>query len=159
MRKIIYFLFIFFILSACGCSTMRKKFVRAKHKEVDPAVYVDYKDYDQIPSPEHYKDYYLFAQAWLSEAAQSLDSSCNRKKQAQSFSEALVNIEQMFYFLDEEGRLELSAITGRLKKLEKDIPLFSRNEMRKNMAVREIENLMRDFKRKFSMKNAAQWMD
>ena len=95
MKKTLYLLILFFVLAACGCSTMRKKFVRAKHKKVDTAVYVDYKDYDQVPSLENYKDYYLFAQAWLSEASQSLSSSGNRKKQAQAFSEARVNVEQM----------------------------------------------------------------
>lgn len=159
MKNVLCLTMAVLVMTSAGCAGVRKKFVRARQTEKEPVVYVDYKEYSQVPSRENYKNYYVFAQGWLSEALQSLATNGNRKKQRQAFSEALVNMEQMLYFLDEEGKAELSVLYRRVQAVQEDTAVIAGNEMKKTLAVNELEFLIREFKRKFTMSNAAQWMD
>ncbi len=147
---------VFFCTS--GCAGLRSKFVRKKRAEKKPVVYVDYKQYSDVPPRESYQEYYVFTQGWLSEALQSLRYSGNRKKIRQAFSEALINIEQMLFFLDQDGQDQLASLHARLQELQEEYIAFSANEMKKSSIINRLESFSREFQRKFSMNNAAQWM-
>lgn len=159
MKRVAVLIVIFAVLlSSSGCTGMRTKFVRKKRVEKKPVVYVDYKQYSDVPPKESYQEYYVFTQGWLSEALQALSYNGNRKKIRQAFSEALINIEQMFFFLDEEGQEELASLHGQLQELQEEYISFSANEMKKSSLSGRLESFSREFQRKFSMSNAAQWM-
>lgn len=141
-----------------GCTGLRTKFVRKKKAETEPVVYVDFKEYPDVPPSECYKDYYVFTQGWLSEAVHALRTSGNRKKLKQAFSESLLNMEQMAFFLDEDGREALSLMYGQLQTLQDEVAASSHHKFNKDSFIRRLESISRDFQRKFSMSNAAQWM-
>lgn len=159
MHKSVYFVLSVLIFIETGCVGVRRKFARKKERKKEPVVYVDFKKYSHLSSLESYKDYYLFAQGWLDEILQALSATGNRKKQKQAFSEALFNMEQMFFFLNDEGKEYLSRIYNKLRDIQEQSGTGFLNEMKKNEIIRELEYIKRDFKRKFSMSNVSQWMN
>ena len=79
-----------------GCHSIRKKFIRKKKSKEEVPVYIDFKDYPEIPSREAYIDYYLFVEGWLEELVGALKKGFSYKRQKRSIDEAIMNFEQIF---------------------------------------------------------------
>ena len=159
MKRFIYFFLLDVLLMGTGCGSVRKKFIREKKRRKESVVYVDFKEYSNVPPKESYSEYYLFAQGWLDEVLQALLITGNRKKQKQALREALTNIEQMSFFLDEEGKESLSSLHRELVDIQKKIAVSSMDKVKRDRVASKLEYIKRDFKRKFSTRNASQWMN
>lgn len=159
MKKLIVIFLVINIFTFSGCYTLRKKFVRKKKHKKEPVVYVDFKEYPQVPSKEMYQNYYIFAQGWLDELIKSLGYSGNKKKQKQAISEALTNIEQLLGFLNQEGKNKLLPLYRELEEIKDRLYSYPLNEIEKDNLVKRLEYLQREFKREFSWENVSGWVN
>ena len=152
-----FFIVVLLAFMICGCYSLRKKFVRKKKMTKKMPVYVDFKTYQEPKSQKIYEDYYLFACGWLEELIKSLNFTGNRKKQKQAIDEALMNIEQMMVFLNQEGKEELSLIYEELLKIKEKIYSPFLNGIEKELIVKEIEKILRKLHSQFSWSKIAKW--
>lgn len=159
MKKLVFILLVINIFTFSGCYTLRKKFIRKKKPKKEPIVYVDFKEYPDVPSKEVYQNYYIFAEGWLDELIKSLRYTGNQKKQKQAITEALTNIEQLLNFFNKEGESKLLPIYTELLKIKDRLFSVTLSDMEENSLIKRIEYLKREFKREFSWKNASQWVN
>lgn len=161
MRRTLYFLLILInLLSLSGCRTLRQKFIRKKEVDKEQPVYVDFKDYPQRPTEEAYVDYYLFTRGWLEELKESLRGNISYKRNKRAIDEAIMNIEQIISFYNEEGREALSPLYEDLKQTRDRIERGpSISEVTRNRLIKKIENIKRRFESNFNYAEAKKWMD
>ncbi len=158
MYKILNLIILLAILvDLSGCYTLRKKFIRKKKKE-EPIVYVNFKEYPQVPTKEVYLDYYLFVQGWLEELYDALTITYNRKKQKQAIEEAIANTQQMIFFFNEEGKKQASSFYSELLEIKKLINTPTLNPIQKQRLAERVEKLMRLFPRIFCWSKASMWL-
>jgi predicted RND superfamily exporter protein len=159
MRKPIIFIIIAVLLCTSGCYSLRKKFVRKKKYQKEEPVYVNFKDYPQKPSRGAYLDYYLFVKGWLDELAESLNKGYSVKREKRAIRQAVMNLEQMIGFFNEEGQGKIYPFYQDLLKVKEDIeknPNMSAVE--RNSLVQKIEHFRRRFEADFKYSNAEKWM-
>jgi len=152
-----FFIIVLLVFMICGCYSLRKKFVRKKKVTGEMPVYVDFKTYQEPKSQRIYEDYYLFARGWLEELIKSLTFTGNKKKQKQAIDEALMNIEQMMVFLNQEGKEELSLIYEELLKIKEKIYSSFLNDIEKELIVKKIEKILHKLHSQFSWSEIAKW--
>ena len=158
MRRFINIFLILCLLSSSGCYAIRKKFTRKKRVKKDVPVYVDFKEYDEQPSREAYLDYYLFVRGWLDELTEALQKGTSFKRQKRSLDEAIMNFEQIMAFLNRDGKEYIYPMYEELLGIREDIKAnMSKN--RRNLYVRRIDTLKREFEREFNYIAAEKWMD
>jgi len=157
MKKKDILLLVFIAFISCSCYSLRKKFVRKKKVTKKMPVYVDFKTYQEPKSQEIYEDYYLFTCGWLEELIKSLNFTGNRKKQKQAIDEALMNMEQMMVFLNQEKKEELSLIYEELLKIKEKIYSSFLNDIEKELIVKKIEKILRKLHSQFSWSKIAKW--
>ena len=158
MKKIVLIFLILDMALLSGCYTLRKKFIRKKESK-QPTVYVDFKQYQAPHAQEAYQDYYLFVQGWLDELIKALAYTENRKKQKQAITEALFNMEQLFYFFTQQGQEHLSPIYEELTAIKTKIYSTQLHEADKQYTLKKIEFLKREFQREFKWENVSQWIN
>ena len=157
MRRYISIFLILCLFSASGCHSIRKKFTRKKKIEKDIPVYVDFKEYDEVPSSEAYIDYYLFVRGWLDEAIEALQKGTSYKRLKRSMDEAIMNFEQIIAFLNSDGKEYIYPMYEELTSTRAELkPNMSKN--RRNVYVRRLESLKREFEREFNYIAAEKWM-
>jgi hypothetical protein len=122
----IFIIFISFcLLAACGCETLRKKFIRVPKSErvnTEEVVY-EPKEYPvQVMSNEdNYRLYYTFWRGWHQELIDALDEGQNHKKQIECINEIIKNLEKMKALLSPEKQAGLEEQLGTLSSIQKEI--------------------------------------
>ncbi len=121
MKKVnlIIFLGVIIVLSG-GCRTLREKFVRQPSQKEVP-VYVDFKDYGETPTRQVYLDYHLYARGWLDELVKALNRGVSHKRQRYAIAEALMNIEQIISFFNQEGKDKIAPLYQELQEVQAEI--------------------------------------
>lgn len=136
-----------------GCEALTRKFVRKPNPE-------DKKTEDVVFSPEEYKgegvsnrdlysQYFLYWRTWQDELIDSLEKSGNRKRQIDSLSEGIKNLENIKPLIKPESASRLDSCINRLRLLRtavtKDIYANSVADNR-----HEADRIKRDILRDFS---------
>jgi len=159
MRKTIIIMLTFSLFLSSGCHTLRKKFIRKKKYRKETPVYVDFKDYPEVPPPSAYRDYFLFVKGWLEELKSALERGMSWKRQKRAIDEAIMNVEQMFVFFNEEGKEQLNSFYLDFVSLKEDVYVNpTMNDLKRLRAIKTTESLKRRFEREFKFSNAEQWM-
>ncbi|MCQ9205579.1 MAG: hypothetical protein NG737_04630 [Omnitrophica bacterium] len=160
VRKILVFSLILATLSTfCGCSSLRKKFIRKKKQQKEIPVYVDFKDYPAKPSRKAYIDYYLFVRGWLDDLTETLERGISYKRQRRAINEAIMNLEQMISFYNTEGKDKIYPLYEELVRIRQDIKNSpNMSQIRKNSLIRRIKNFKRRFEKNFNYTDAQEWM-
>lgn len=160
MRKFLSVALIFFILfGACGCASLRKKFVRKRRKDAAPPLYLELKDYPHVPTQDMYHQYWLFVRGWLDELRLSIEEDSNKKRQLKAADEALMNFEQIVYFFNEQGKEIIAPLKQELVSIRETVhdPYFS-SSMNTTIIVRRISKAKREFERDYTYDKASIWL-
>ena len=159
MRKTFILLLILVMFSASGCHTVRKKFTRKKKREEVIPVYVDFKNYPETPSVDAYIDYYLYTRGWLDELIGALDKGISFKRTKRAINEAIMNMEQLVVFYTEEGKEEFYQLYEDFVKVREDVLKYrNMSQNKRNVLIKKIERLKREFEKEFNYVDAEQWM-
>ena len=161
MNKRIVFVAVLLIpIVLCGCAGLRKKFVRKRRKETPPPLYLELKDYPQVPTKEMYDQYYLYVRGWLDELAQTIEERANSKRQKKSIDEAVMNFEQIMYFYNDVGKKTAEPLYKELISLRDKVynPYFN-SSGNFTLTLRRISTLKRRFEKDFSYEDALVWMN
>ena len=160
MRRIIIIFIIFFLISTSGCYNVRRKFIRKKKVDKDAPVYVDFKEYPTTISKDAYVDYYLFVRGWLDELLGALNKGKSFKRQRRAIKEALMNIEQIIAFFNNQGKEEIypfyEELLGFRDRIERS-PNMS--QIQRNNLMRQVETFKRRFEKKFNYSDIEQWLN
>jgi hypothetical protein len=160
MRFLLIFYFILTLFLFPGCYTLRKKFVRKKKYRKKTPVYVDFKEYPEKPSYEAYLDYYLFTRGWLDELIDSLKKGDSFKRAKRAINEAVMNLEQIIYFYNSEGKEEIYPLYEELISIKEEIQKFpNMSEIKRNFLASQVERIKRRFEANFNYRDAKKWMD
>ena len=160
MKKFLSLVIILIIIfDFSGCYALRKKFVRKRRKEIPPPLYLDLKEYPQVPTKDMYDQYYLYVRGWLDELIHTIEEKPNAKRQKKSIDEAVMNFEQIMYFYNEEGRKVAEPLYKELISLREEIhsPYFALSG-NFSLTVGKIARLKRDFEKNFSYEDALGWI-
>ncbi|MFA5271241.1 MAG: hypothetical protein WC412_02740 [Candidatus Omnitrophota bacterium] len=165
MKKLFILLLIGIIFSTSGCYTIRKKFIRKKTAQQEEPVYVNFKDYPNKPSREAYVDYFIFVKGWLDDLSESLqierlNRGYSNKRERRAINEAVMNLEQIIAFFNQEGKEKIYPLYKDLvkirDKMEKD-PGMSAIE--RSRILQKIEHFRREFEGEFNYRQAEKWME
>jgi NTP pyrophosphatase (non-canonical NTP hydrolase) len=160
MKKNILFIFLLAVLVLnSGCHSLRKKFIRKKNKK-DVPVYVTPKEYPQKPTRDIYVDYYLYTKGWLGELIKALRKGISHKRQKHAIGEAIMNLEQIISFFNQEGRDAIGPLHDQLKKIQKEIkqiPNLSR--YKRDSLVRKTQNIKREFDSNYTYTDIKEWLN
>jgi uncharacterized protein YneF (UPF0154 family) len=161
LKKLLIFFIVVAIFFTSGCYVLRKKFVRKKKPRVEePRVYIDFKDYPSKPSREAYINYYLFVRGWLEDLIEALRKGDSLKREKRAINEAIMNVEQMTVFYNEEGKERMYPFYNELLNIKKEIDKNpNTNEMIRNRLIQKIEHLKREFEKIFNLSDAKKWTD
>lgn len=161
MRKKILVIFLgLMVLGGGGCRTVREKFVREKSAEREAPVYVTFKEYSDKPTRQVYIDYYLYTRGWLGALVEALEKGVSHKRQRHAAGEALMNLEQIISFFNQEGKDAAAGIHQELKEIEaqiREIPNLSR--IRRNSLIRKTQRLKREFRANYTYTKAKEWLN
>ena len=159
MKKSLIIFLIAILSLTSGCHSLRKKFIRKKKYEKEIPVYVDFKDYPDKPSRESYINYYLFVRGWLDDLTGALKKGISYKRQRRAINEAIMNLEQIIAFYDSEGKDEVYPIYEKLQYFRDEITKSpNMSEIKRNLLIRKIEQLKRNFEKNFNYTDAEKWM-
>ncbi len=160
MNRIILFIIVSLMLVLnSGCQSLRKKFIRKEKKEEVP-VYISPKEYPEKPTREIYIDYYLYTKGWLDELAKALQKGISYKRQKRAIEEAVMNLDQIISFFNQEGKDNILPLQSELKKIEEEIkrvPNLSR--IKRDSLIREIQNIKRDFDSNYTYTDVKEWIN
>jgi len=151
MRRIIALFLIFFILTGlAGCEPLRKKFTRKKKEPVKmPRIY-QVKKYEKKPTPELYKQHYVYWMTWHSELLKVLGR--NHKKDVKCMEEIVGNLKDMQNMLLEEKADQLEPHIQRLVKVQDIITKEDLSTGNKDYVRMTLEREDRFVKREFHYK-------
>ena len=143
-----------------GCAALRKKFVRKRRKDLPPPLYLELKDYPNVPTEDMYHQYWLFVRGWLDELKQSIEEEGNRKRQKKAIDEAVMNFEQIVYFFNEEGKQVIAPLHQELLSIQEEVddPSFSASG-NTGILLRRITKAKRDFERDYTYAKASVWLE
>lgn len=165
MRKNIIFLLILSVLFTSGCYTLRKKFIRKKKYEKEEPAYVAFKEYPTKPSRQAYVDYYIFTKGWLDELSGELSDSFNMtkiysiKRAKRAINEALMNMEQIISFFNEEGKKKIAPLHKELLEIKDSVEKNpNMNNIERSTLLQKVERFRRSFEEDFKYSNAEKWM-
>lgn len=136
----------------CGCDAFVRKFSRKPQKEDLPQeemVLVPIKYKAEVATKEElYRQYLLYWKSWQNELIESLLNNRNHKKQLDSITQVLNNLEQLKALLKEDKQRKLAAYIKQLNDLKSYIEKdpYSNDAAANRMAAERIKrNILRDF--------------
>ena len=142
-----------------GCYSIRKKFIRKKKDKGTKAVYVNFKEYPLKPSHDAYVNYYLFVRGWLDELTGALNKGISHKRSKRAINEAIMNIEQIMFFYNLEGKETIYPFYEKLLAIRKEVQRNpNMGQVKKNRLIRKIESFKRSFERNFNYTDAQKWI-
>ena len=148
------------IFDFSGCTGLRKKFIRKRHKETPPPLYLDLKDYPKVPTKDMYDEYFLFVRGWLDELSLSIEEHSSHKRQKKSIDEALKNLEQVMYYYNAVGKENIAPLHEEFIDLRDRVhdPYFFTSASVTYMK-RKIYRMKRAFETGFTYEKASLWME
>lgn len=158
MKKFLFLFLSCLLIFSGGCRTLREKFIRQKPRKEAP-VYVAFKEYPQKPTRQIYIDYYLYVRGWLDELAKALEKGISHKRQSYAASEALMNMDQIISFFNQEGKDAISSLHSELQAVKAEIeriPNLSR--LRRDLLIRKTQSIRREFD-SYTYSNVEEWLD
>lgn len=159
MKKILIFILLVVMIFGSGCHSLRKKFVRKKKDTKETPVYINFKQYPQLPSRQAYVDYYLFVKGWLEDLVNALQDADSRKKEKRAVNEAIMNLEQIIYFYNQDGKENIYPLYEELLSVKGDIYKgISMNEIKRDMLAVKVDRIRRNFESGFNYNDAKQWI-
>ncbi|MDD4955594.1 MAG: hypothetical protein PHP17_06115 [Candidatus Omnitrophica bacterium] len=165
MRKIIIFLLVGIIFSTSGCYSLRKKFIRKKKPQKEEPVYINFKDYPNKPSRDAYVDYFLFVKGWLDDLTESLsverlNTGYSNKREKRAINGAVMNLEQLISFFNQEGKEKIYPLYTDLVEIRKTIEKEpNMSQARRNLTLQKVEHFRRAFEAEFKYSEAQKLMD
>jgi len=165
VRKILILVLVGIIFLTSGCYSLRKKFVRKKKYGKEEPVYINFKDYPAKPSRDAYVDYFLFVKGWIDDLTESLrverlNAGYNNKRERRAINGAVMNLEQIISFFNQEGKEKIYPLYVELVKvrdtMEKEPNMSS---ARRSLMLQRIEHFRRAFEAEFKYSEAQKWMD
>jgi len=160
MRKLITILLLAVCLLSSGCHSLRKKFVRKKKYKKEQPVYIDFKEYPEKITQEAYIDYYLFVRGWLDELLGAFEQNDSFKRKRRAINEAIMNIEQIIFSFNREGKDAIYPIYQELVSIRKEIEQRpNMSQIKSNSLKRRTENVKRRFEKGFNYTDAEKWID
>lgn len=143
-----------------GCYGLRKKFIRKKHTPKEAPVYINFQHYPEKFTKEAYIDYYLFVRGWLDELVSACEQNDSFKRKKRAIEEAIMNIEQIIYFFNSEGKNTIYPIYEELQQIRKEIEQQpNMSKVKSNELIRQTQNLKRRFEKEFNYTDAEKWMN
>lgn len=153
-KRIVFVLIVVFLLpSLVGCEAFVRKFTRKPKKDKikkEEMILVpeEYKG-PNMSQEELYRKYFLFWKSWDNELHESLSGSgANHKKQISCAKEAIKNLVQMKFYLNEEKQKKLDVYIDRLGALKELIArdvYSSKVAIHRNNAERIRRGILKDF--------------
>lgn len=165
MKKILILLLIGIVFSTSGCYTLRKKFIRKKKAQTEEPVYVNFKDYPTKPSREAYVDYFVFVKGWLEDLTEALsvdrvDRGYNVKREKRAINGAVMNLEQIIGFYNQEGKEKIYPLYQELVKVREDLEKDpSMSPAGRTRILQRVEHFRREFENEFNYRQAEKWME
>ncbi|MCF7886966.1 MAG: hypothetical protein K9L71_00945 [Candidatus Omnitrophica bacterium] len=160
MKKRILYIFLLIVLVLnSGCHSLRKKFIRKKDKKEVP-VYITAKEYPDTPTRDIYIDYYLYTKGWLEELTKALRKGISYKRQRHAISEAIMNLEQIISFFNQEGKENIESIYQELQQIQAEIkraPNLSR--IKRDSLIRKISRVKRYFDSNYTYTDVEEWLN
>lgn len=159
MKRIVLLLLVSTLILSSGCMELRKKFVRKKKYKKDPVAYVAFKEYPDKPSREIYVDYVLYVQGWVEEALQGLREGGNMKRSKHALKEAVMNMEQIISFFNEQGREKITPLYETLLLVQEEVNRgHCVNEVKKKHMISRLEYVLRQLEADFNYRDAEKWL-
>jgi len=148
MKKLIYLVLAFFLITSIGgCANIQKKFTRKKKETVKmPRVYQPRK-YEKKPTPELYKKHFSYWESWQSELIKVLGQ--NHKKDTMCIENIISNLTDMQNILVPEKGDELTKHIERLMQVKDIIARESGSHADKGWALSTLDRESRYIKREF----------
>ena len=112
------------LVALIGCEAFVKKFTRKPKKDQvreEPVLAPEDYSLSDIPTPERYRQYFLFWRSWHDELITALGSSASYKKVKTCLREAIKNLEEVKSLLFEEKQKALDVYLEGLRHLENEI--------------------------------------
>lgn len=141
---------LFLILTLTGCEAFTRKFIRRpKEKKVEDVVLApkDYSVFD-ISVEERYRKSFVFWKSWQSELITALGSSASHKKRRACVEEAVLNLQSLSPFLNDEKQKDLEVYLVRMRNLSEDIErdIHGRNIIQQRRRAQSLKRaILRDF--------------
>lgn len=164
MKKTIVFLLIGMVLATSGCASLRKKFIRKKKSQKEEPVYINFKEYPKKPSREAYIDYYLFVKGWLEDLSESLrvdriNNTYNYKRAKRAIDGAVMNLEQIIAFLNDEGKEKIYPLYRDLTNVKDTMDKnHNLSVLERQRIMGRVERFNRKFQSEFKYSQAQKWM-
>ncbi len=147
------------IVSSGGCRTLRDKFIREKTEEEAP-VYVAFREYPDKPTRQVYTDYYLYTRGWLGELTKALDKGISHKRQRYAAEQALMNLEQIISFFNQDGRDAIEPLQEALQAIQAEINRIPNlSQTRRNFLIRKVQRVTREFGSSYSYSKVEEWLN
>lgn len=160
MKKSVIYLLLILVFFNCGCHSFRKKFIRKKKHEKEPPVYINFKDYQSGLTREGYINYYLFVRGWLDELIGALERNESFKRKKRAIDEAVMNMEQIIYYFNDQGREEVYPIHQGLVAIQEQIMAQpNMSTIKSNSLTRKTQSFKRRFEKGFNYTDAEQWLN
>ena len=148
------------VFSQSGCHSLRKKFIRKKKHTKEAPVYIDFKEYSDKPSKEAYHDYYVFVRGWLDELIGSLAEDKSFKRRKRAINEAVMNVEQMISFFNQEGKEEIYSLYEEIINIRDQVQAMpNMSQLKCNYLIKKTEGVKRRFEKSFTYSDAEKWMN
>lgn len=157
-KRAIIFLAVTIVFSS-GCRTIRAKFVRERHPAgEEPPVYASFKDYPAQPTKEAYIDYYDFLKGWIDDLAEALQEGTNLKREKRAIEQALMNMEQMMYYYNEEGKAKAAPLYKELQEIKDAVYKDpNQSDFQRNALLNRTADFKRRLQREFYYDKAQVW--
>lgn len=149
MRKMMSVLLVVMVLSnLTGCDALQRKFTRKKKTTVKAPRIYQLKKYEKKPSPELYRQHYVYWQSWHSELIKTLGQ--NHKKNKRCAEEALGHLIDMHNILLPEKGKELEAHIVKLEEIKEIIFREELTQANKDYILMSLEREDRVIKKEFN---------
>ena len=107
-----------------------------------------------------YHQYWLFVRGWLDELLMSIEDNKNAKRQKKAIDEALMNLEQIIYFYNEEGKKAIEPLHAEIISIREEVhdPYFT-SSINHSIIKRRIAKAKRQFERDFTYDDSYAWLE
>jgi len=143
-----------------GCYGVRKKFIRKKKASEEPPVYVNLKEYSNVPVEQVYRDYHVFLRGWLDDLVLSLQDNGSWKRSKKAIDEALRNFSQMRFFFNDEGTQATNEMFDTLLAVKEYVYIPSHDTSDNDHArwIDKIKRLQRKVEKMLPYDNVKPWL-
>ena len=139
------------LLSAGGCESFQRKFVRKSKSERPVSPIISFQDYSGAMTPlERYRKHYIMFEYWNSDVIESLQGgSPNPKRYRQSAEEALSELQTLQSLLSEDVAAKFAPLIAERVKINRQLQNPAMNISQAGSAAQSLERQARRMHREF----------